>query len=105
MRTPLAQFCAAAAAAPAGVLAGGLLLAGPLAPAARAALVPMSFSGGSGSPLTITLSEPVGYTVTAPPFIGVLFDFKRVGNVFGGTLNVSGTITYTVNGGAPITIN
>jgi hypothetical protein len=84
-----------------------LLLAGPLAPlapSARAGLVPFTFSGGSGSPLTITLPQPVTYTVTTAPSIGALFDFKGVGNVFGGTLAVSG-LTYTVNGGAPITVN
>jgi hypothetical protein len=93
------------------LVAGLLLVAGPLTPlspltpSARAALVPMTFSGGGGSPLTITLPQPVTYTVTTAPSIGALFDFKGVGNLFGGTLNVSGTLTYTVNGGAPITIN
>jgi hypothetical protein len=86
-------------------LAAGLLLAGPLTRAVQADAIPLTFSGGSGSPLTITLNEPVTYTITAPPSIGFLFDFKGVGNVFGGTLNVSGTMTYTVNGGAAISIN
>lgn len=93
---PLARFCAAAAC---------LLLVGLFSPAARAAAVPLTFSGGSGSPLTITLTQPVTYTITTAPAIGVIFDFKSVGNVFGGTLTASGTMSYTVNGGAPIAIN
>src|SRR4051794_8510659 len=95
---PLARFWAAA-------LAVCLMFAGPLAPAARAASIPLTFSGGSGSPLTITLPQPVTYSITSPPTGGVLFDFKGVGNVIGGTVNVSGTMTYTINGGAPISIN
>jgi hypothetical protein len=86
-------------------LAVCLLLAGPLAPgAAGAVLIPMTFSGGSGSPLTITLPQPVSYTLTTPPAGGILFDFKGLGNLFGGTVNVSGTMTYAVNAGPANTI-
>jgi len=88
-----------------GIPAALLLLAGLLPTVVFADAIPLTFSGGSGSPLTITLNEPVTYTVTAPPTIGFLFDFRGVGNVFGGTVNVSGTMTYSVNGGAPISIN
>jgi hypothetical protein len=96
---PLARLWASAA------LAVCLLLAGPLAPAAHAASIPLTFTGGSGSPLTITLAQPATYTVATAPTGGSLFDFKGVGNVFGGAVNVSGTMTYTINGGAPISIN
>jgi hypothetical protein len=75
-----------------------------LVSAAHAGLVPLTFSGGSGAPLTITLPQPVTYTVTSGPG-SALFDFKAAGNVFGASVNVSGTMTYSVNGGAPITIN
>jgi len=85
------------------MLAVGLCLAA--APAARGAVVvPVNFSGGSGAPLTITLPLSITYVVTSVPAGGILFDFKSVGNLFGGTVNVSGAMTYTTNGGAPNTI-
>ena len=93
---PLAPYRARA-------IAACLLLAA-LVPAAHADSAPLTFSGGSGSPLTITLPQPVTYVVTSGP-AGALFDFEGVGNIFGGTLNLSGTLNYTINGGAPISIN
>jgi hypothetical protein len=68
-------------------------------------LIPLTFSGGGGTPLTMTLPQAITYMVTAPPTISAPFDFKGVGNIFGGTLNVSGTGSYTVNGGFPLSIN
>ena len=82
-----------------------LLIACTCAPAAQAGNASVTFGGGSGSPLSITLSQPISYTVTAAPSVGGLFDFKGVGNVFGGSVIVSGTMTYSVNGGAPVSIN
>ena len=80
------------------------LLVGSLAPAHAAAIL-LNFSGGSGSPLTITLAQPVTYTIDVAPTGGILFDFESVANLFGGTVNLSGTMTYTINGGTPISID
>src|SRR3954463_9064141 len=66
--------------------------------------VPLTFSGGGGTPLTITLPQAVTYPVNAAPAGGILFDFTNVGNIFGGTVNASGSLTYAVNGGAATTI-
>jgi len=75
--------------------------------AADAALVPMTFSGGSGTPLTVTLTQPITYTVTASPgFADCLFLFHNVGNpMFGSSKQMSGTMAYSINGGPPISIN
>ncbi len=69
--------------------------------------VVLNFSGGGGTPLSMTLASPVSYTITqavggssAPAFI-----FQGTGNPF---LNASrpviGSITFSVNGGAAQTI-
>ena len=62
----------------------------------------MEFSGGNGSPLTITLLQPVSYTITTGSS-QTAFVFEAA--VAGGDANyyapLSGTITYTVNGGTP----
>lgn len=79
-----------------------LLLAGPLCPA-HAASVLLSFSGGSGSPLTITLAQPVTYTVDVVPANFLFFDFENVLKIFNSTasMNISGTMVFTINGGGP----
>lgn len=62
----------------------------------------VTFSGGSGTPLTFTLDDPVSYTVTTAgggsesPF----FIFEDVGNPFNDAgAFVSGSISFTVDGG------
>ncbi len=63
-----------------------------------------TFSGGSGSPLTVTLLSPVTYTLTGS---GTKFDFFTTNaNGFPGLseTTVTGSLTYTINGGAPIAI-
>ncbi len=63
----------------------------------------LTFSGGSGTPLTTTLTRSVSFTVTNANCAGgngPFFDFDEVGNTFPSTQNVSGTIVYSVNGGA-----
>jgi len=75
-----------------------------LAPLAHAGLVPLTFSGNTNAPLTINIPQPITYTITSGPALPV-FDFKAVGNIIGGSANVSGTLAYTINGGAPISLN
>jgi hypothetical protein len=64
----------------------------------------LTFSGGSGAPLSITLRISVIYTQTAPCPNPVPI-FRNVGNVFSGnppfgaTVQGSGTMIYSVNGG------
>jgi hypothetical protein len=62
----------------------------------------LSFSGGSGSPLSMTLSQSVNYVMTSTIFTTPTFLFDEVGNVFGDNIhNVTGNITFSINGGAP----
>jgi hypothetical protein len=64
--------------------------------------VPVTFSGGSGTPLSFSLAQPITYAITVNG-LGPYFVFQGVGNPFNtGFSDISGTITYSVNGGAPI---
>jgi hypothetical protein len=89
----------------ANALALGIILALPQVAQAQAGL---SFIGGGGSPLTITISAPITYTLTAGTGsnFGPYFIFQGLGNLFpsGGTIGTS-TVTFTRNGGSPRTIN
>nr|WP_309695327.1 PEP-CTERM sorting domain-containing protein [Armatimonas sp.] len=60
----------------------------------------LTFSGGSGTPLTMTLTAPVSYTMTASAAFNTapVFVFKGVGNVVPGN-GVTGTMRYSINGG------
>lgn len=67
--------------------------------------VVLNISGGSGTPLSFTLPNPVTYTITqtAP---GPFFVFQGAGDLFGAIAwAVTGSITYSVNGGAAQTVN
>ncbi len=78
-----------------------LVLSGP----AAHAQANLSFTGGSGSPLTLTLAAPVNYTVTTTASRAPLFVFQSVGDLFGGNSSfVTGALTYRINGGAAQTI-
>jgi hypothetical protein len=80
------------------ILAACALLA--FAGAARAAAI-LSFSGGNGTPLALTLNLPVSYTINAAPTGSEpFFLFKSVGNVLGSQQGLSGSISYSVNGGS-----
>jgi hypothetical protein len=70
------------------------------------AVASMSFSGGNGNPLVFTLNQSIQYTVTGtPPAYSPFFGFRNVGNVLGGSRpGVSGTMTYSVNGGSMLTL-
>jgi hypothetical protein len=89
------------------LLAGAALLLLAAAPGRAHAQANLTFSGGLGTPLRLTLNAPVTYAVTTAgaasnaPF----FVFQGVGNVFGGTPSVSGTVTFSINGGAAQTFN
>jgi hypothetical protein len=69
----------------------------------------LTFSGGSGTPLSTTLQTAVTYTITTGNCTfnkGPFFTFQNVGNPIGNTLtSVTGTINYSVAGGTsqPIT--
>ena len=67
----------------------------------------LAFSGGSGAPLTLTLNAPVTYFITTASGSGgaPFFDFQGVGDVFGSSPYVSGTVTFTINGGAAHTFS
>ena len=83
-----------------------IALIGSFAPAARAQAL-LSFTGGSGAPLTLALLSPVTYTVTANSNgIGPGFIFQNVGDLLGNSNpQITSTITYSVNGGALKTLS
>ena len=68
----------------------------------------LTFSGGLGTPLTLTLNAPVTYAITtagsassSPYFI-----FQGVGNVYNTDFPiVSSTLTFTINGGPAQTVD
>lgn len=76
----------------------------------------LTFSGGNGAPLSITLLNPVTYTINntacttilLPATTGPLFVFDEAGNPFSNTfqsVTTTSTIRFSINGGAsqPIT--
>ena len=66
----------------------------------------LSFSGGNGSPMTMTLNMSVSYTITADATAAPFFIFEDVGDIFGiNPTAVTGTITFTINGGSPFTLD
>ena len=79
------------------LIAAIIVLAG-YVPAAHAQ-ASLTFSGGNGTPLSITLQQTVTYTLTStcrdPSPL-----FKAVGNPLPSFPNVSGTMSYTIVGGA-----
>lgn len=66
----------------------------------------LTFSGGSGTPLTMTIAAPITYTITTTSPVAPIFAFQGVGNPFLDTLpSVTATMTFSINGGAAQTIN
>ena len=76
--------------------------------APQVSAVPVTFSGGSGTPLSFTLTEPVTYLITASAPFGTapFFILQNVGsNIFPTSAPLlTGDITFTINGGSPISI-
>jgi hypothetical protein len=61
----------------------------------------LTFTGGNGSPLSLTLSQPVVYTITTGFSVGPFFIFQNVGDVFHHMgPAVVGNIRFTINGGS-----
>lgn len=69
----------------------------------------LSFDGGSGQRLSLTLNAPVIYRVTSIPSSGSatpIFNFQGVGDLFSRQApQVFGSIAYSVDGGTPRTIS
>ena len=70
----------------------------------------LTFAGGNGNPLSITLLQPVSYNITGLNCGGggnsPIFVFDEVGNLLStSSREVSGTINYSVNGSTPILID
>src|SRR4029077_16184578 len=86
----------------------GLAAAVAISCAPQVCAVPVTFSGGSGTPLSLTLTDPVTYLITASvPFGGApFFILQNVGsNIFPTSAPLlAGDITFTINGGSPISI-
>jgi hypothetical protein len=72
--------------------------------APQASAVPVTFSGGSGTPLTITLSEPVTYQITlaAPMDSAPFFALQDVTNSESGIgqFGLSGNVAFSINSGS-----
>lgn len=68
----------------------------------------LTFSGGNGTPLSVTLSSPVSYVLTgvAAANAGPAFVFDGLGDVFTNTgVTAGGSISYSVNGTAGSALN
>lgn len=65
-----------------------------------------TFSGAMGAPLRLTLNAPVTYLITtASADSRLYFDLQGAGNFFTGAVAVTGSITYSINNGTPVTIS
>jgi hypothetical protein len=83
-----------------------LLLTVLCCPGRSDAAVTIGITGGSGSPITITLLQPIEYTVTTDLSFYPVFTFDGAGNLFPGASAVaSGSMTYSINGGPSQPIN
>jgi hypothetical protein len=72
----------------------------------RAAAVPVTFSGGSGTPLSFSLAAPVSYTITTAPSGGPFFLFQNAGNPFSALpIPITSSITFSINGGSAQILN
>jgi hypothetical protein len=67
----------------------------------------LSFSGGNGSPLQVTVSQPISYVVQSSGSDAVFFNFIGTNVTFGGMApnGPSTTLRWTKNGGSPQTFD
>ncbi len=62
----------------------------------------LTFTGGEGSPLSVTLNLPLSFLITTAGDASPVLIFQGVGNLFGqGGIDVTGDITFSINGGDP----
>ncbi len=75
--------------------------------ASSQAAVSMSWSGGSGAPLTVTFAEPVVFDVTASDAAGTspVFVMVGIGNLFASLHPAVSGLTFSVDGGSSQPIN
>lgn len=76
-----------------------LALVAAAAASAMAANPSLTFTGGLGTPLVITLETPVSYIATVSSGSAPAFIFKNVGLIYNGIFDVTGDITFSINGG------
>jgi len=69
------------------------------------AAVSMTWSGGSGSPLSLTFADPVVFNVTSSASSSPVFVLSGVGDLFAGTHPAISGLTFSVNGGISQSIN
>lgn len=81
-----------------------LAVLGPLLGSTAGAAVSLTFSGGNGTPLSLTISTPITYTVTQAAGSAPFFIFEDVGNFIPSMTVLGGTITYSINGGPPLVV-
>ena len=70
----------------------------------------LSFSGGSGTPLSITFSQPEIFTITGTAATAPVFVVQGLGNLFPNEngvngAGVSGTVTFQINGGTQLVLD
>lgn len=85
-------------------LAAALLLTA--AVPAQAVSEYLTFTGGNGTPLSITFTTPLSFTITADPEgqNAPCFNIAELGDLFNaGWPSATSTLQYTINGGAAIT--
>jgi len=81
-----------------------------VAVATTQASVALSWSGGSGTPLSVTFADPIIFdvTTTSTPSFAPAFVMVGMGNLFGGTFPAATGLTYsinTLNGGSNLSIS
>ena len=82
------------------------LLAAAFSPGRVAAQANVTFGGGLGTPLLLTIDAPVLYVITTAATNAQLgFILQGTGNVLLGAHIATGTLTYSINNGTPITLN
>jgi hypothetical protein len=79
-----------------------------LAPNANAQSGFFTVSGGSGSPLTLTLNAPITFTIATTSTdinTGFIVDGSNLANGFSEFSTATSSLTFSINGGGPITID